>query len=574
MRFRRLLPLALALPALLQVRGAQAAVSYEVFWVDSVDGARIRVEVQRNPAKDPQPVLLTYSPYTITAGATPAADAYASRYNNRGIARAVAHVIGTGGSTGCWDYGGAKEQQSGVDVVKALAALPWSNGKVGMIGTSYEGTTATMVAARGDDVPELKAIVPIAAISRWYDYAFHDGVRYALNSKVPTDEGLDTPLVFDAAYARTVSRDRTDPYLADEAAARAAECGALEHTYEAYRRDPDYGAFWRERDYRKDASRFRAATLLVHGWQDFNVKQAEAIDLWEALPTDDPETAEVEGVPLKRLYLTQESHNDGTGIRYLPLLDAFLLHFLKGQDTGIGSTPEVLTLGRDHNGAFATMTEETAWPPAGSGMVTLHLGRSFDEIDGVPSLGPVGTTGETGTLSLDPQNDGNGWLHVDPGAITEELTLNDPLNQDGHGYYSLFHQSEPLARDARIVGAAELDAWIATEAPSQHLTPLLVDVQPDGSLRVIERGFLNTDYRNGLARAEPSNGAMHVVVRFLPQDYTIRAGHRLGLILQGSNAVWAIPGTPGATSYSMVPGAATVLRVPITDAANAATLFG
>ena len=80
----------------------------------------------------------------------------------QGYARAVADVLGTRGSTGCWDYGGPKEQQSGVDVVKWLADRKWSNGKVAMIGGSYNGTTASMVAARGADVPELKAIVPIA----------------------------------------------------------------------------------------------------------------------------------------------------------------------------------------------------------------------------------------------------------------------------------------------------------------------------------------------------------------------------------------------------------------------------
>ena len=115
-------------------------------------------------------------------------------------------MLGTRGSTGCWDYGGAKEQQSGVDVVKYLADLPWSNGNVGMTGVSYEGTTANMVAATG--IPELKGIVPIAAISRWYGYAYNSGVRYFLNSVEPTDEGFDTPL---ALRLRLQRHDRRRP---------------------------------------------------------------------------------------------------------------------------------------------------------------------------------------------------------------------------------------------------------------------------------------------------------------------------------------------------------------------------
>lgn len=554
MRLKRLSALVLLAATLLSVRSAEAAIVSEVFWVDSVGGTKIRVETRRDAQFDPQPVLLTYSPYTVHAGATPAADGYASRYNRFGIARAVAHVIGTGGSDGCWDYGGLNEQQSGVDVVNALSdpnVVPWTNGKVAMIGVSYEGTTATMVAARGDDVPGLKAIVPIAAISRWYSYAFHDGARYFLNSKHPTDEGFDTPLVFDAVYGRTVSRDRSDPRLLDTAAARAAECDALQHTYEAYRRDPDYSNFWQERDYRKDADSFRAAALIVHGWQDYNVKQEEATALYEALPVDDPQTTAVEGVPEKRLWMSQEPHADGAGPGYLDMEISFIRKHLSGTP-GVESKPSVVSSSRDHAGPLSFVSE-AAWPPSTTRTLDLHLGRSFDGIDGVPAIGPVGTSGETGVLTMEPQNTGAGWTHVDPGTISEELTLNDPLNQDGHGYYSLFHQSAPLTRDIRIAGAAELDAWVSTTVPGQHLSPVLADVHPNGSLSIIQRGFANTDYRNGLALAEPATGRMHVKVRFLPQDYTLRAGHAIGLILQGSNTVWAVPGSPGATSYAMGP---------------------
>ena len=142
----------------------------------------------------------------------------------KGYARAVADVLGTRNSSGCWDYGGADEQQSGVDLVNFLAAQPWSNGKVAMIGGSYDGTTATMVAARGEDVPGLAAIVPIAGISRWYGYAYGDGVRYFLNSERPTDEGIDTPLAFDFGLARTPPTDPSDPLFGDKLASRANPC--------------------------------------------------------------------------------------------------------------------------------------------------------------------------------------------------------------------------------------------------------------------------------------------------------------------------------------------------------------
>ena len=138
---------------------------YEVRYVPTVGDAVIRVEIWRDASYDAekQPVILTYSPYNSLAEPETARDSVGETFVPQGYARAVADVLGTRGSTGCWDYGGRKEQQSGVDVVKWLADRKWSNGKVAMIGGSYNGTTASMVAARGDDVPELKLAPRIAA---------------------------------------------------------------------------------------------------------------------------------------------------------------------------------------------------------------------------------------------------------------------------------------------------------------------------------------------------------------------------------------------------------------------------
>ncbi len=147
---------------------AHAKVVYETYSVPTVDGARVSVEVMRDDAHRDAPVVLTYSPYNTLSETTEhnlANDDLGQRLVKRGYARAVADVLGTRNSTGCWDYGGPKETQSGVDLVKFLAKQGWSNGRVGMIGTSYDGTTANMVASTG--IEELKAIVPIAAISRW-----------------------------------------------------------------------------------------------------------------------------------------------------------------------------------------------------------------------------------------------------------------------------------------------------------------------------------------------------------------------------------------------------------------------
>ncbi len=527
---RRVLALLLALALVPLVALAAPSTStaapadevYEVHHVRTVGGAVVRVEVWRDTTYDAarQPVLLTYSPYNSLGEPAPARDSVGRTFVPQGYARAVADVLGTRGSTGCWDYGGAAEQQSGVDVVKWLAGREWSNGKVAMIGGSYNGTTASMVAARGADVPELKAIVPIAAISRWYGYAYGNGVRYFLNSRVPTDEGFDTPLAFDAGFGKTVAADPMGQGFADSVRARAAECGAIEHTEEGYSRNPDYDAFWDERDYRRHARDFRAAVLLAHGWQDFNVKQEEATELFARLPVDRPRTRRVEGVPFKLMYLTQGAHSGGTrGEMWNDLLARFLAHTLKGADTGIESEGPVITEGTGSAGGTGFRVERD-YPLPDVEPTRLWLR---------PDLRLADTAGTVPHASS----------YVETGTATEEATP------------GLTYVSEPVPAATRMVGSAVLEAQVRVSAATMHLTPVLLDVAPDGTRSVVARGFQHVDYRDSLAAADPAPGRwLDVDVRLLPADYTLAAGHRLALLVQSSNTVWAVPGNPGAVDVA------------------------
>jgi X-Pro dipeptidyl-peptidase len=146
-----------------------------------------------------------------------------------------------------------------------------------------------------------------------------------------------------------------------------------------------------------------------------------------------------------------------------------------------------------------------------------------------------------------------------------------------HGYAWLYHESEVLKSDVRIAGSAILDAVVNASATTQQLDPLLVEVLPDGSLNLVERGFLNLDYRGGLAKADPKTGWMKARVTFLPQDYTFAKGSRIGLIVQSSNTVWAVPGAAGPVSIATGPQAkvskvGTRLILPVVAAKAASVL--
>ncbi len=595
-----ILLIALLVATLAPALPSGAAPLTEVYYVPTTaqGGALIRVEVMRNTDFDAQGqgVLLNYSPYNTIAGVPGGVNGTVvqgnsdiTRHLGEGIAAAAADVLGTRGSTGCWDYGGLDEQQSGIDVVKFLAGelagmdedgnavtLDWSNGRVGMTGVSYEGTTANMVAAAGDRVPELKAVVPIAAISQWYGYAFNNGMRYFLNSEAPTDEGFDTPLAFDFGFSDTL---HTDNAVDGAIAHNDGDCGAAEHTMQAYSRNPDYTSFWQERDYSVPvAEQWTAATMVVHGWNDYNVKQDEAIDLYEHLATlDDPMTSEVEGPSDLRLWMTQSTHANGNGNGYAETLANFWrANLLQPGSTAQSDAAAFLdgadpVYSRPQRGGSAVadtddVTDFAAYPPAvADAPVELFLNRTYEQdIPGLTVPGPG--TGEVGELSLTNQFAGptegrNGaygatssW--VDSALATEELSNRDPVSNDGapsegeiggQGYYSLAFATPPVTRDVRLFGRAQLDGIFQTAAPvaGGAITPILVDITPSGAYRTIQRGFMNLDYRDG---RDSSAGAMSgwedVVIDLLPEDYIVAQGNRVGLILQSSNNVWAVSGNP------------------------------
>jgi X-Pro dipeptidyl-peptidase len=541
MRARRLALLVLPLLLLLMAPGTAGAAAEitEKLQIDTVDGAKVSVEVRR-PAEGRVPIVLTYSPYNVLNFPGETSDAYGDRYVPRGYARAVADVIGTRNSSGCWDYGGRKEQQSGVDLVNALARQPWSNGKVAMIGGSYDGTTATMVAARGADAPGLAAIVPIAAISRWYGYAYSHGVRYAGNSQKPTDEGADTPLGFDFGFGRTPP---TDPGSIGAAADRIRPCDADEHTARGYDTTPDYDAFWLERDYRKDAAKVRVPALVVHGWQDYNVKQEEGVDLFAALPG--------RGEAFKRLYLFQGAHGLPKDPGFATLLDAFFERTLKGADTGVEREAPVITQGRDHDGPDASLRSEAAWPPPTTGEIGLALGRA----------GTAGTLGGPGRGSA---------AYTDAGG-TEETAAK---HLDAEAQW-LAYRSEPLTADARIAGAPVLDLTVRVDRDHGQLVPTLYDLAPDGAAVPITRGFLNLAYRDGLGSGKPApvGQALSAQVTFKPQDWTVRRGHRIALLLESSNTAWAVPDDPGL-HVDVLGDGASGLRLPLVGAGRPAGAKG
>ncbi len=88
-------------------------------------------------------------------------------------------VRGSGASTGTRPYPWSMpEIEDGAEIASFLVAQPWSNGRVGSLGISYDGTCADMLAVNKH--PAVKAVAPLFALYDAYaDVAFPGGVHLA-----------------------------------------------------------------------------------------------------------------------------------------------------------------------------------------------------------------------------------------------------------------------------------------------------------------------------------------------------------------------------------------------------------
>ena len=476
------------------------------------------------PAGTKVPVILTYTPYSVLYQSldpqreSRADDGVADYFVRRGYARAVFDVVGTYGSSGCTDFGGHGERKTAAAVVEFLGTQPWSNGRVGMIGTSYDGTTA--IAAAVEAPEHLATIVPQVAIDRWYDYMYNDGVRMTLedNPGGLADPPLDSPADYDTVYGvippyPSLTKDPAG--VAGALADHLKPCNRVENQSRGYQTDPVYDDFWVERDYRVLADKVEASVLLEGAWLDDNVKHWGTTRFFNALPGG-------EGAPHKRMVIGQWSHSSSRFPDAAKLRHAWFDYFLKGIDTGVADLPPVETQGSD-----GIRRVEESWPPAGTTDV------EFSFTDGAANGSQFGANG-TATKWSDHN-----------AAMTEDAIR---LGQCGSACARFTTPPSPV--DARIVGSPRLTFTGTSDAASTHLTPVLLDVAPNGTVKAIARGLLNSNQRDGLDKSKPLTAGQpwSATVELWDTDWTIAKGHRLELVLASTNATWGLSDQTRATT--------------------------
>lgn len=238
------------------------------------DGCRLVADVYRPTTPGPHPVLLVRQPYGRDI-ATTVTYAHPTYFARRGYLVVIQDVRGRGDSEGVFDPF-VQEFDDGEDSVAWAAALPGSNGRVGMYGFSYQGYTQLAAAVRRP--PALHAIAPAMTAGNLFDGWFtRQGVLQ-----------LSTTLGWGNQMLREDARRRQLPAAAAlEASWRAP--GSLSHhlpvaqnpvltdpalpTYAGdWLRHPTDDDYWRARDLLAAVAELDLPMFHVAGWHDFYLR--------------------------------------------------------------------------------------------------------------------------------------------------------------------------------------------------------------------------------------------------------------------------------------------------------------
>ena len=389
----------------------------------------------------------------------------------------------------------------------------------------------------------LATIIPQVAISRWYEYAYSGGIRYLYTNEFAgnrgiggaTEEGFDTPLAFDFGFAAPPPLDVTNDHWAERVESSTRPCDELEHTLHGYDfNTPDYDAFWRRRDYIRLAARIDIPVLIAGNWGDYNVKQEGGFNLFRALRRTGNRDVHL-------FFGGRWNGHSSPGGDFNEVKAAWLDHYLKGADNGVDR--------------LAPVTTQTATSEGNAGFRSGRVPRTRRVVL-YPQNAPRSVTGDYPwkLLPTRPRPRRRQVATFPSLGTNTEMAAN---HQARNNLAWFWFETPPLRRNARVFGKIKLDLYSSIHRRWVTVTPTIVDVDPNDRIDVgghevntdpkslvsVTRGFLDSRYRRGLARArEHRPGApvkMTVVAK--PTDYVFTKGHRIGLQVQTEINEWMVP---------------------------------
>lgn len=490
----------------------------------------------------------------------------------RGFAVVHSEAPGTGLSQGCVTVGNSPELLAPKAVIDWLngrakgfktvdgaeeVTAPWATGKVGMTGTSYNGTIPVAAAATG--VRGLEAIIPIAPNTSYYHYYRSNGLVRHPGGWL----GEDIDFLYDFINSGDPARrDNCNKIYRDGEFARGRD-----------RASGDYNDFWASRDLLPKVDRIKAAVLMAHAFNDWNVVPEHSVRIYEALKGR---------VPLQAYY-----HQGGHGgAPPHEMMNKWFTRYLYGVENGVEREPK------------AWIVREGAAAPATSGPGPQGQGQAQGQGRGRgraptpppvpyadypnPAASPVtmylrASAGKVGDLSLARTRGQGSETLVDNVEFAGAALATAEASKN-----RLLYATPALTAPVHLSGTARVTIRLASSKPAANLSVWLVQLPwTDGAIspaNLITRGWADPQNHDSLTkggnydsrkRGEPLVPGKFNTVTFdlQPDDQIIPEGKRIGLMIFSSDrdfTLWPQPGTELTIDVDN-----TTLRLPVVGGAGA-----
>jgi len=465
-------------------------------------------------------------------------DEHVADWVPRGFAVVHSESVGTGQSQGCPHPGGEIESLAPKAVVDWLCGRAkgyttvdgdeevvayWSTGKVGMTGTSYNGTLPIACATTG--VEGLEAIIPVAPVTSYYRYyRSHGLVRHPGGYT-----GEDMDVLYDFVHSNWPElREACNEQIRD---------GILLEGID--RVSGDWNAFWAERDYALKLDRWRAATLMAHAFNDWNVMPEHSVSFYAAL--------KAKGVPVQSFF-----HQGGHGgPPPLAQMNRWFTRYLYGVENGVEKDPK-------------------AW-----------IVREADPQDR-PTPYADYPNPESQAVELFPSKGGrkSGELvRTAPGGQGRETLVDDvsvpgaKLAADKSSPHRLLYASAVLKEPVHLSGTARITLKVAADGTATNLSVWIVSLPWTDSQKinddVITRTWADPQNADSLSSSKALKKGEFVTLTLdlQPDDQIIAAGESIGLMVFASDrdfTLWPDKGTELTLDLD-----ATKLELPVVGGAEA-----
>lgn len=453
---------------------------------------------------------------------------------------AVVHSCspGTGLSQGCPTVGGINESLAPKAVIDWLCGrakgftsvdgdeqvtADWCSGKVGMTGTSYNGTLPIAAATTG--VEGLEAIIPIAPNTSYYHYYRSNGLVRHPGGYM----GEDVDVLYNFIHSGNPDmREHCNCEVRDKEMAENQD-----------RLSGDYNEFWKGRDYSNALGPYKAATLMAHGLNDWNVMPSHTIRIHQALKK--------KGVPLQT-YLHQGGHG---GPPTMKLMNRWFTRYLHGVENGVEDDPKAWIV--RENDDRKDPTSYADYPNPDASPVRFYFNQGGNQFGNL-SLQQIGNQGDE--------------------ALFDDVGISGKALAKAHSSENrLLYSTPTLTQPLHLSGTSRIKIKLASDKPAANLSIWMVSLPWTDSRKLndnlITRGWADPQNSKSLTESEPLVPGEFYELTFdlEPDDQIIPPGQKIGLMIFSSDrdfTLWPEPGTELIVDLD-----ATSIEIPVVGGAEA-----